>query len=156
MGATSQIHAGTWRTVALSGVFARRVVGNYSSDWRGLAWMMCGQWSYLARSMIDIDFISDERLRAVRDAVVLYRSIRAWDDHWGEYDLTEPVMICQLQSLPVALKVCQRLAADLPDPEFHWKDVKSMSDGDMTRLRCHMSLEREVRAYLKNLETAVK
>lgn len=114
--------------------------------------MSVGHWSYRRGTMIDIDFVSDEQLRAVRDAIVLYRSIRAWDEYWGEYEVTEPVMICQLQSLPVALKVCQRLAADLPDPEFHWKDVKSVTDWDITRLRCHLSLEQEVRRYLKNLE----
>jgi len=118
--------------------------------------MSGGLSSYLAWSMIDIDFVTDEQLRAVRDAIVIYRSIRAWDDFWGEYEVNEPVMICQLQSLPIALKTCQRLAADLPDPEFHWKDVKSISDWDLTRLRCHLSLERDVRRYLKNLELSAK
>lgn len=108
--------------------------------------------SYLARSMIDVDFISDDQLRAVRDAVVLYRSIRAWDEYLGEYEITEPVMICQLQSLPVALRVCQRLAADLPDPLFSWREVRTISEWDLTRLRCHLSLEQKVRRYLKNLE----
>jgi len=106
--------------------------------------------------MIDIDFITDDRLRALRDAVVIYRSIRAWDDKWGEYEHTEPVIICQLQSLPVALKVCERLAADLHDPVFHWKDVCVVNDRGLALLREHMALEREVRDYLKNLELSVK
>lgn len=118
--------------------------------------MNVGRWSYCRGTMIDIDFVSDNQLRAVRDAVVLYRSVRAWDCYWGEYEITEPVMICQLQSLPTALEVCQRLAADLPDPLFSWRDVGVVSEWDLTRLRCHMSLERRVRAYLKNLETAAK
>lgn len=117
--------------------------------------MSDGQSRY-GRAMIDIDFISDDQLRAVRDAVVVYRSIRVWDDHWGEYQVTEPVMICQLSSMPIALKVCERLAADLHDPLFHWKDVRVVSDWDMSRLRCHLSLERQVRACLKNLELAAK
>lgn len=106
--------------------------------------------------MIDIDFVTDDQLRAVRDAIVVFRSIRAWDDKWGEYELTEPVLLCRLSRLPMALKVCQRLAADLPDPLFHWKDACAVSDRDLTRLRCHMSLERDVRACLKNLEISVR
>ena len=106
--------------------------------------------------MIDVDFITDEKLRAVRDAVVVYRSIRLWDDHWGEYEITEPVMICQLPSLPIAIKVCERLAADLHDPVFYWKEARVTSDWDLTRLRNHLSLEREVREYLKNLEITAK
>lgn len=118
--------------------------------------MSAASQSYLARSMIDIDFVSDDQLRAARDAIVIYRSFRAWDNYWGEYEVTEPVLLCQLHSLPLALKTCRRLAADLSDPEFHWKDVRVISDWDMTRLRCHLSLERQVRAYLKNLELAAK
>lgn len=113
--------------------------------------MVAASQSY-GRAVIDIYFVTDEQLRAARDAIVIYRSIRAWDDYWGEYEVTEPVMICQLSSMHIALKVCERLAADLPDPEFHWKDVSVVSDWDLTRLRCHMSLERQVRAYLKYLE----
>ena len=107
-------------------------------------------------AVIDINFITDGQLRAVRDAVVVYRSIRVWDDHWGEYQVTEPVMICQLSSMPIALKVCERLAGDLHDPAFYWKDACAVSDWDMTRLREHLSLEREVRTYLKNLELSVR
>jgi len=103
-------------------------------------------------AVIDIDFVTNDQLRAVRDAIVVFRSIRAWDNKWGEYEVTEPVMLCQLSSLHIAVKVCARLAADLHDPVFTWRDVKAVSDWDLTRLRNHLSLEREVRAYLKNLE----
>ena len=104
--------------------------------------------------MIAIDLITDAQLRAVRDAVVLFRSIRVWHELWGEYEYVEPVMICQLQSLPMAVRVSKRLAADMQDPVFHWKNVKAVSDCDLARLRSHVTLERDVRDYLKNLETS--
>lgn len=61
-------------------------------------------------------------------------------------------MICRLQLLPIVLKVCERLAADLHDPVFSWRDVNFVSEWDLSRLRSHVSLEREVRTYLKSIE----
>jgi hypothetical protein len=128
------------------------MAGNYSGVWSSFpAWMSDRLESY-GRAVIDIDFVTDDQLRAIRDAIVIYRSIRVFDDYWGEYQQTEPVMICRLCSLPTAIKVCERLAADLYEPVFYWKDAAVVSDWDMTRLREHISLEREVRACLKNLE----
>lgn len=118
--------------------------------------MSAASQSYRARSMIDIDFVTDDQLRAVRDAIVIYRSIRVFDDHWGEYEATEPVMLCRLSTLPIAIKVCERLAGDLLDPVFYWKDVGVVSEWDLTRLREHLSLEREVRDYLKSLTLSLK
>jgi hypothetical protein len=101
--------------------------------------------------MQGLEDYSDDHLRLIDDAALIYRNHMPWGAFMSEV-VAEPVDLCRLRYIKFHLPRLRLEALDLRGVSFTYQLVGGVLDADLAAVRAHIAFEDEVHLYLRRLE----